>query len=136
LQVYESPMNSSVQNARPLLEMRNLRVMRGDKVVLDDFNLRVHADEHIAVLGPNGCGKSTLIKTITRECYPVAREGSSMRILGEKSWNVFELRSLLGIVSNDLMSMCTGEASGPRRSSVRLFQQHANFSESQCGYEI
>lgn len=130
MQVYESPMNSSVQNARPLLEMRNLRVMRGDKVVLDDFNLRVHADEHIAVLGPNGCGKSTLIKTITRECYPVAREGSSMRILGEKSWNVFELRSLLGIVSNDLMSMCTGEASGLDVvlsgffSSTRIFPNH------------
>ncbi len=36
----------------------------------------------MAILGPNGCGKSTLIKTITRECYPVAREGSSMTILG------------------------------------------------------
>jgi iron complex transport system ATP-binding protein len=96
----------------PLLDLKNLRVMRGGKVVLDDFSFRVHVGEHVAVLGPNGCGKSTLIKTITRECYPVSRKGSSVTILGQKNWNVFELRSLLGIVSNDLMSLCTGEASG------------------------
>jgi len=86
--------------------------MRGKKIVLDDINLRVQLNEHVALLGPNGCGKSTLIKTITRECYPVAREGASITILGQQDWNVFELRSLLGIVSNDLMSSCTSDACG------------------------
>jgi iron complex transport system ATP-binding protein len=95
-----------------LLEFRNLRVMRGQKVALDEFSLRIGADEHVAILGPNGCGKSTLIKTITRECYPVARPESSMSILGQDSWDVFKLRAALGIVSNDLMLSCTGDASG------------------------
>ena len=124
-----------VQHPAPLLDFQNIRVMRGDvtrggKIVLDDFSLRINADEHVAVLGPNGCGKSTLIKTITRECYPMVREGSSMAILGQKSWNVFELRSLLGIVSNDMMSSCTGEASGLDVvlsgffSSTRIFPNH------------
>lgn len=96
----------------PLIEMRNVTVMRGRKVALHDFSLRINPDEHVAILGPNGCGKSTLIKTITRECYPVYREGSSISILGEESWDVFQLRSRLGIVSNDLMLSCTGEACG------------------------
>jgi iron complex transport system ATP-binding protein len=96
----------------PLLDFRNLRVMRGEKIALDDFTLRIGADEHVAILGPNGCGKSTLIKTITRECYPVAREESSLAILGEESWDIFKLRKSLGIVSNDLMLSCTGDASG------------------------
>ena len=96
----------------PLLEFRNICVIRGEKIALDDFSLRVGADEHVAILGPNGCGKSTLIKTITRECYPLARPETSMAILGHESWDVFSLRSLLGIVSNDLMLSCTGEASG------------------------
>ena len=95
-----------------LLDFRNLRVMRGQKTVLNDFSLKIGADEHVAILGPNGCGKSTLIKTITRECYPLARSESSMLILGQDSWDVFSLRSLLGIVSNDLMLSCTGGASG------------------------
>lgn len=96
----------------PLLDFRSLRVMRGPKVALDDFSLRIEADEHVAILGPNGCGKSTLIKTITRECYPLAQPESSMSILGQDSWDVFSLRSLLGIVSNDLMLSCTGDACG------------------------
>ena len=114
----------------PLLELNHIRVMRGQKVALDDFSLRIAADEHVAILGPNGCGKSTLIKTITRECYPVVRPGSSMKILGQESWNVFALRSLLGIVSNDLMLSCTGEAIGRDVvlsgffSSVSIYSNH------------
>ena len=99
-------------NAPPLLDFQNLQVMRGQKIALNDFTLRIGAGEHVAILGPNGCGKSTLIKTITRECYPVIRPNSSMSILGQESWDVFNLRSMLGIVSNDLMLSCTGDASG------------------------
>jgi len=115
----------------PLLNFHNLRVMRGQKIALDDFSLCVGADEHIAILGPNGCGKSTLIKTITRECYPVARPESSMSILGEDNWDVFALRTRLGIVSNDWMLSCTGDALGRDVvlsgffSSISIFSNHA-----------
>jgi iron complex transport system ATP-binding protein len=34
-----------------------------------------------------------------------------MMIFGHERWNVFELRALLGIVSNDLLTWCSGEAS-------------------------
>ncbi len=96
----------------PLLDFHNLRVMRGQKIALDDFTLRIGTDEHVAILGPNGCGKSTLLKTITRECYPVVRDDSWMKLLGHETWDVFKLREHMGIVSNDLMLSVTGEASG------------------------
>ena len=114
----------------PLLDFRKIRVLRGQKIALDDFSLRVGAEEHVAILGPNGCGKSTLIKTITRECYPVARADSFLSILGEESWDVFALRARLGIVSNDLMLSCTGDASGRDVvlsgffSSISIFSNH------------
>jgi iron complex transport system ATP-binding protein len=101
----------TVQNPA-LIEFQRISVMRGNTVALDDVSLKIGVGEHVAILGPNGCGKSTLIKAITRECYPLVREGSSVRILGEENWNVFELRELLGIVSNDLMTSCTRSVSG------------------------
>ena len=100
------------EDSPALIDLQNIRVMRGEKVVLDDFSLQIQPSEHVAILGPNGCGKSTLVKTIARELYPVVREGSSMTILGRDRWNVFELRSLLGIVSNDLMIACTTDVKG------------------------
>ena len=66
----------------------------------------------MAILGPNGSGKSTLIKTITRECYPLLEPGSSLRILGQSNWNIFELRSHIGLVSNDLMAQCARDITG------------------------
>jgi iron complex transport system ATP-binding protein len=113
-----------------LLDLRNVSVMRGEKAALQNLSLRIRGHERLAILGPNGCAKSTLIKTITRECYPLAQDGSSMTILGQERWDVFELRSLLGVVSNDLMSTCTGNASGRDVvlsgffSSVRIFPHH------------
>src|SRR5713101_4668623 len=96
----------------PLLALKHVTVIRGERAALDDLTLRIEAGEHVCILGPNGCGKSTLIKTITRECYPLANEGSSIAILGRERWDVFELRSLLGIVSPDLLASCTSDATG------------------------
>jgi iron complex transport system ATP-binding protein len=95
-----------------LIEFENVSVMRGETHALKKVSLRIGLGEHVAILGPNGCGKSTLIKAITRECYPLVREGSSVRIMGRDHWNVFELRTLLGIVSSDLMATCTRQVTG------------------------
>src|SRR5467141_4200311 len=102
-------------SAPPLLSLKHVTVLRGtreQRPALDDVTLQIGAGEHVCILGPNGCGKSTLIKTITRECYPLAREGSVMRILGRERWDIFELRSKLGIVSPDLLASCTTDATG------------------------
>ncbi len=114
----------------PLLALNHVTVMRGDRPALNDISLQIGAGEHVCILGPNGCGKSTLIKTITRDCYPLATEGSSISILGKERWNIFELRSLLGIVSPDLLASCTTDATGRDVvlsgffSSTRIFPHH------------
>ena len=104
--------------------------MLGGKRVLNDITLAIGAGEHVAILGPNGCGKSTLIRTITRECYPLIEPASSLTILGRDIWNVFELRPLLGIVSADLMRRCTREITGGEMvlsgffSSIGIYPYH------------
>jgi iron complex transport system ATP-binding protein len=114
-----------------LLRLRNITVIRGDRVGLDRVTLDVGVGEHVCILGPNGSGKSTLIKTITRECYPLAEDDASMSILGKSLWDVFELRTMLGIVSPDLLARCTTDATARDvvvsgfYSSTRIFPHHS-----------
>jgi iron complex transport system ATP-binding protein len=116
----------------PLIDFRNVTVFRGssETPALSAVNLHIECGEHVCILGPNGCGKSTLIKTITRECYPLAQRDSSAEILGRQRWDIFQLRNHLGIVSPDLLSACTSDAIGSDVvisgffSSTRIFPHH------------
>ncbi len=92
----------------PLIAYRNVFIRRGGRHVLNGLDFSIGAGENVAILGPNGCGKSTLIKTITRELYPDPDvPGSSLSIHGKQVWNIFDLRPLLGIVSYDLVDACS-----------------------------
>jgi iron complex transport system ATP-binding protein len=87
----------------PLIELDCASVVRGQVRVLHDLSLRIAQGQHTALLGANGCGKSTLIKLITRELYPLARSGGTppVQVLGQSRWQVDRLRSQLGIVTGD-----------------------------------
>ena len=90
-----------------------MTVRRAERIALDCVSLSIAQGEHVAILGPNGCGKSTLIKLISRDLYPVLKaEPWGLRILGRDKWRLFDLRHHLGIVSNDWMQMCTRDYSG------------------------
>ena len=114
-----------------LIEYRNITVSQNNRVVLNGINLSVNLGENVAILGPNGAGKSFLIKTITRENYPHSGAPNSyVRILGKENWNIFELRSLLGIVSSDMVTTYTRDFSGWQTilsgffSSVGIWSNH------------
>jgi len=86
----------------PLIQIRNATIFRGHTRVFDRLNLTIEQHEQVAILGPNGAGKTTLLKVINREIYPVVSADSSVRILGRDNWNVWDLRSKIGVVSDDL----------------------------------
>ena len=78
-------------------------MVRGDAAVLHALSLRIVAGQHTAILGANGCGKSSFIKLINRELYPLAREGETpVKVMGRDRWNVNELRTHLGVVTGEL----------------------------------
>lgn len=92
----------------PLIEIHEATVYRGRTRVFDGFNLKIGRREQVAILGPNGAGKTTLLKLLNRELYPVVAENAWVRILGRSDWNVWELRSHIGIVSHDLQASYRG----------------------------
>jgi iron complex transport system ATP-binding protein len=94
------------------LDLKDVNVARGEKVVLHQIDLHVEEGEHIAILGPNGCGKSTLIKTMTCECYPLALENTRVSIFGRERWDLTELKKRLGVVSAELPGKATLKTSG------------------------
>jgi iron complex transport system ATP-binding protein len=98
------PDATPVPAATPLIELDRASVVRGQVRVLHALSLRIALGQHTAILGPNGCGKSSFIKLITRELYPLARAGEEapVRVLGQSRWQVDRLRSQLGIVTGDL----------------------------------
>ncbi|MDE4908808.1 ATP-binding cassette domain-containing protein [Methanogenium marinum] len=96
----------------PLLEFRNVTVMKGSKKLLDSLTVTIPEGEHIAILGPNGAGKSSFIKAIMREYYPLRGDGVVFRVCGNDVWHVSDLRSHFGIVSNELQYTFTREITG------------------------
>jgi len=55
-----------------LFEMQSLSASYGDYPVLEDINFAVHENDYIGVIGPNGGGKTTLLKIILGLIKPVS----------------------------------------------------------------
>lgn len=87
----------------PHLAVSGLRVLRDDVAVLDGIDWRVARGEHWVVLGPNGCGKTSLLKVLLGYMTPTAGE---IRVLGREygAYDWRELRLRLGLVSSALQA--------------------------------
>ena len=65
------------------IELHHISKSFGEKKILDDFNYIVLRNQRLGIIGPNGCGKSTLIKIIDGMIQPDAGEveiGETIRI--------------------------------------------------------
>lgn len=85
-----------------LLDIENVTVFRGDTKVFDGLTLHIEEGCSTAVLGPNGAGKTTLLKLVSGELHPLYSRDSHIRVFGRERWNVWDLRSHLGVVSHDV----------------------------------
>ena len=85
-----------------IIAMHRVTAYSGTTRVFREFSLMVQEGCSTAILGPNGSGKTTLMKLLSRDIYPVAEPDTYVRIFGRERWNVWELRTRLGIVSHDL----------------------------------
>ena len=84
------------------MELSDISVRRGDRIILGPINWQVLESERWVVLGPNGAGKTTLLQICSSLIHPTAGE---INILGEKlgKVDVFELRTRIGLTSSALV---------------------------------
>lgn len=87
-----------------LLELDDVTVMRDRNRILDRLSLSIPNRQHTVILGPNGSGKTSLLKLLIRQFYPSVDndQTGNVRIFGRDVWHVAELRQHLGIVSGEL----------------------------------
>ena len=95
-----------------IIDFQNITVFQGRNKVLEDFSLTIDESQSTVILGPNGSGKTTLLKLLNRELYIVEDKASSLKIFEKDRWNVDELRSNLGVVSQHLQYGYSNSAIG------------------------
>lgn len=54
----------------PLVELRDVTVLRNSRAIVDQINFSVHEGEHWIILGPNGAGKSTAMSIVAGNTLP------------------------------------------------------------------
>jgi len=95
--------NKRTAEPQVLIEMKNVTVKYGDRLILDRFNWIVKQGENWALLGPKGAGKSTVLSIIradnlqayANEIYLFGKKRGS----GESIWDI---RAKIGYISSDL----------------------------------
>jgi len=85
----------------PVIELQGVTVARNGRPILENIDLVVRRGEHWAILGPNGCGKTTLLNVIAAYLWPT--EGT-VRVLGDRygTVDVRGKRRRMGFVSSAL----------------------------------
>lgn len=89
-----------MNNIEPMIKVRQLKIAFGAKEVLNDVNFDVMPGETLAIIGPSGTGKSTVIKVLTGLLQPTAGsviiDNQETNAFTEEEWD--GLRKHMGVV--------------------------------------
>jgi len=85
-----------------MIHLQNLTFRRGERDILRGVDLKVNSGEHWAILGRNGCGKSTILEIVTAYQFPTS---GTVDVLGNRygTIDVREVRRQIGYISPALI---------------------------------
>lgn len=148
--------NPSVVSGNDVMQIKDVSMGFDDRLLFKDVNLDIYRGEKVALIGPNGIGKSTLFKIIMEELSPFSGEiklGTNVNVsyfhqeqktldlnntIIEEIWKdntnltQTEIRSMLGafLFENDDVFKQISSLSGGERARVailKLILSKANF---------
>jgi len=89
--------------SRPLIELQNVDVALNGSTVLRDLNWQLRAGVNWAVLGSNGSGKSTFLKLVRGDLWPVPGVGRRIyRFQADETLTAISARQCVSLVSPEL----------------------------------
>lgn len=80
-----------------MIELKNVEKRFGRLKVLQGISFKIEKNERVAILGPNGSGKTTTVRIITGQTKPT---GGEIRVLGKKNVDEY-VKSKIGVVSHN-----------------------------------
>lgn len=143
--VKEAPDALPVKAFNDAIELRKVRFAYGDKLILDDINLRIEKGKTIALVGSSGAGKSTLADLIPR-FHDVSSGEILLDGVNIKKLKLDDLRRLMGVVSQepilfndtlyDNITLGTGGATEERvREAARIAHADKFIAAKPQGYQ-
>ncbi|BAU56276.1 ABC transporter ATP-binding protein [Mucilaginibacter gotjawali] len=143
--IVDAPDATAINEFNESIELKQVTFAYDDKVVLAEIDFRVPKGKTVALVGPSGGGKSTLMDLIPRFIEPKSGEilidGKNIRAL-----KVDSVRSLMGIVNqesilfNDTIfnNIAFGKTNATREqveAAARIANAHNFILETEKGYE-
>jgi macrolide transport system ATP-binding/permease protein len=100
--------DSNKLHSKIIIEGRNISKVFGEKIILDNAEINIYNSSKVALIGPNGCGKSTFIKMIMNKNDSIKiAKGSN---IGYFSQDMSILKENLTVIENVMESSIYGES--------------------------
>lgn len=89
-----------------MIKLQNLTLRRGERDILRGVDLQMNAGERWALLGRNGCGKTTILEMVTGYMFPTS---GTVEVLGNLygQVDVREVRKSIGYIGTNLVEKFT-----------------------------
>lgn len=114
-----------------MLQMQDVVLQRGDRVLFNDLNWVVHAGQHVGLVGRNGAGKSSLFQIIRHQLQP---ESGDVRL--PQSWRTVHLAQEAPAVQTSAINFVLDGFSELRRIERKISQAQETGEDLQLAHAL